>query len=397
VTDQDDQQQNPAPRRLRELFPEYAGPGEDQLREHLKRGLVVLDTNALFAAYRLNAAGRSEFLKTLRLFGDRLWVPHRVAQEFLENRLDVIQECAKATDDLNRTLKRYFDQAIKAVEDFGARRGLGRRHTNDLKRIVKVAQQKLKTETEAAFTFDLKPSDCKEEDPILIEVEEILADKIGPPIREMDGARAEADRRFTYRVPPGYMDETKPPDRAIGDFLIWAQVIEETRRRQIPVLFVTNDDKEDWVTEQKGPRPELVAEMRERTGQEFYLVNVRSFLALANEHMGAKVSDETITQAEGMREETDQISALSSILEDHLTEGLAHQLATHGAWMLADSLRGSVDSQEIARILRALTRANIKIYGDQDGKPWISVVEIDQLPKTKTTTNPNLRPTDSAN
>jgi hypothetical protein len=326
VADQDDDQQpTPAPRRLRELFPEYTAPEENRLRRHVKHGLVVLDTNALFAAYRLNATGRREFLETLRLFEDRLWIPHRVAQEFLENRLDVIQECANATAEVNRTVKRLFDQVIKVVEDFGGRRGLAREQVADLRKIVKSAQEQLKTDTETAFTFDLKPSECKDEDPILIEIDEIISGKIGPPLKDMDSARAEADRRFAYKIPPGYMDEDKPPDRAIGDFLVWTQTIEETKRRRLPTLLISNDDKEDWATKEKGPRPELVAEMRDRTGQAFHLANVRSFLNLANKHMDAKVSDQTMTQAKEISEEPTQEFAVSGRFERRL----AFLLATH--------------------------------------------------------------------
>jgi hypothetical protein len=299
MADQDDDKRPAsAPRKLRELFPEFAPPSEDVLRVHLEEGLVILDTNALFAAYRLNASARREFLRTLRLFGARLWIPHRVAQEFLEGRLDVIEECEKATVDLNRSLKRSFDQVVEEIKHFGTRRGLSREQVADLRKIVTSAQEKLRTETEAAFTFDLKKKDSENEDPILIEVEDILSGKIGEPLEDMEAARMEARHRFAYKVPPGYMDASKEPDRAIGDFLIWTQLIRKTASCHLPALLVTNDEKEDWVTKQKGPRPELVAEMRSKTGQGFHLVNVRTFLNLANKYMDARVSEETITQAQ---------------------------------------------------------------------------------------------------
>ncbi|MBO2459812.1 PIN-like domain-containing protein [Actinomadura violacea] len=321
----DGEQPAPAPRKLRDLFPEYREPSQDRLRMHIKEGLVVLDTNALFAAYRLNATGRREFLRTLELLEGRLWVPHRVAQEFLENRLDVIDECAKATADLNRSLKRSFDQVVKEIADFGARRGLSRDQVADLRKIVKTAQEDVRTGTEAAFTFGLKAKDCQDEDPILVEIEELLAGKIGEPLDDMDAARDEASRRYAYLVPPGYMDADKPADRAIGDYLVWAQVIEKTTASQRPVLLVSNDEKKDWFTERQCPRPELVAEMRTKTGQAFHLVNVRTFLSLANEYMDAKVSTATITQAEEMSREADEDTEAASPLEGQLLERLSYR------------------------------------------------------------------------
>ena len=71
--------------------------------------------------------------------------------------------------------------------------------------------------------------------------------------------------RVKQKIPPGYLDAAKSPDRAAGDFLVWRQTIEESRARKLPVLFVTQDLKEDWWadrgTSSMRARPELVAEL----------------------------------------------------------------------------------------------------------------------------------------
>ncbi|WP_433469991.1 PIN-like domain-containing protein [Spirillospora sp. CA-128828] len=39
---------------------------------------MAVDTNALFDVYRFNKEACEEYLATLRLLGNRLWIPNRV-------------------------------------------------------------------------------------------------------------------------------------------------------------------------------------------------------------------------------------------------------------------------------------------------------------------------------
>jgi hypothetical protein len=59
------------------------------LRISLRQGLVAFDTNALFDLYRFNSQARNEYLDSMRLLGDRLWIPNRVAEELLNGPISV--------------------------------------------------------------------------------------------------------------------------------------------------------------------------------------------------------------------------------------------------------------------------------------------------------------------
>lgn len=96
------------------------------------------------------------------------------------------------------------------------------------------------------------------------------------------------------QLPPGYMDSKKDKDkigdkysygglvyhRKFGDLTFWKQIIEEAKSRKIKhLIFITDDDKEDWWLiadymgeKQIGPRPELIEEIRREAGTEhFYM------------------------------------------------------------------------------------------------------------------------------
>ena len=63
-----------------------------------------------------------------------------------------------------------------------------------------------------------------------------------------------------------------------GDFIIWKQLIEHAIDTKKNVIFVTDDEKEDWWEEFNGktigPRPELSKEFREKTSKLFLMYGV---------------------------------------------------------------------------------------------------------------------------
>jgi hypothetical protein len=315
---------------LRSMFPWHFGPPTgDQLERFLTEGLVVFDTNALFDVYRLNPQGRADFLHTLNLLGDKLWVPHRVAEEFLLRRLTVIDECARAVANLTSDVKGSFNKIRADLETFRGRRGLNKPLVDELVKRLKETEQQIIQELGEAYRFDLKASDCLTGDPILSEIEKLLEGRIGPALENMRQVREDAAYRFERRIPPGFADARKPPEQAIGDYVLWVELLQEVERLPRPVLFVTNEKKkaEDWTVKQPGgrsplPRPELSAEVWHRAGQPFHIVDVRSFLELANEYVDAQVSEETITQAEEIRSEADEEDAAADSVEDSLAHVL---------------------------------------------------------------------------
>ena len=38
----------------------------------------------------------------------------------------------------------------------------------------------------------------------------------------------------------------KEGSQALGDYVLWRQLLDEAAKRKLPVLLVTNDQKEDW-------------------------------------------------------------------------------------------------------------------------------------------------------
>ena len=77
---------------MKELFPGYYRPSEDEFSDLWKNCVFILDTNVLLNLYRYSEESRNDFIKVLHKIETRLWIPHQVALEFQENRTKVIEE-----------------------------------------------------------------------------------------------------------------------------------------------------------------------------------------------------------------------------------------------------------------------------------------------------------------
>jgi hypothetical protein len=141
------------------------------------------------------------------------------------------------------------------------------------------------------------------EDQIIKRLVEILDGKVGE--RPSPDARKEAEKWATTRidqmVPPGFADKKKEGDRKLGDALIWKEVLDEARQTQRPIIFITDDVKEDWwqriMGKTIGPLPELKQELFDIAGKPFHMYQVEQFMKYAGEFSGRQVPSASLTEA----------------------------------------------------------------------------------------------------
>src|SRR6266702_332987 len=144
-------------------------------------------------------------------------------------------------------------------------------------------------------------------DPVLDAVTTLLADKTGPAYPPEEMARVEADgmQRIKDKRPPGYADAKKEGSQALGDYVLWRQLLDEAATRKLPVLLVTNDQKEDWYRKLHGitigPRIELISEMLDEAGVPFHAQTLERFLGSAAPILRS-VKETTVTEVRRIAE-----------------------------------------------------------------------------------------------
>ena len=104
-------------------------------------------------------------------------------------------------------------------------------------------------------------------------------------IHELIEIYEEGEKRYKYKIPPGYKDITKDKiddtkTHKYGDLIMWKQLMNQCNEKQKSLLFITNDVKEDWMDEIiQSPRKELVEEFKIECGEnlEFTMMDFKTF------------------------------------------------------------------------------------------------------------------------
>jgi hypothetical protein len=131
---------------------------------------------------------------------------------------------------------------------------------------------------------------------------EAFAEGVGeaPDDATLQALQEEGKTRYAAKIPPGYKDADKDFPKNCGDFIGWSQLIEIARAKGKALILVTDDAKEDWWklegSRTISPRPELIREFFEKTGNRIWIYNSESFLRAAVEFGDLDISERSITE-----------------------------------------------------------------------------------------------------
>lgn len=264
---------------LENTFPSAANLFADSVpfEKAKDNALIVLDTNVLLLPYGISKHSLDSIKSTYtRLIkNDRLWIPDRVAREFVKNRPAKIQELYLA---FNRRKGPSFNKdsrpMIERIEKF--------------KEIKSIEEKfnKLAEEHKAAVSGVLEEiKSWQWDDPVTLLYKALgFKDIIVEIIDDRAEIHKEHSSRFANGTPPGYKDSAKE-DQGIGDYLIWRAICQLGESKKKNLIFVTGEEKSDWWLVSEGqclyPRFELVDEYsRKSGGGSFHIIRFSGLLEL---------------------------------------------------------------------------------------------------------------------
>ena len=279
---------------MREAFRQHHKPSAAEQAALWQAATFALDTNVLLNVYRYADATREDLFRVLGALTSRIWVPFQVAREFYRNRLEVIQEQSDKYGELENTLQKFLNTLR------------GSFHRSAFLRIADV-ESHLRPAIESATQLiqerrKLHP-DLLHDDIYLERLAALVGSSLGtePDSATLDKRHSDAQARIDRLVPPGYRDAKKPPPDRYGDVLIWFELLDLAEASNKPVIFVTDDDKEDWWQivrgEKLGARPELREEMRKRANVEFHIYTAARFLEAAGKDLDVGIAKSSIDDA----------------------------------------------------------------------------------------------------
>ena len=107
---------------MREQFPWFLDPTEEELQRLWDEATFSFDANVLLNLYRVDKETTEDYFKIFRALGDRIFLPHEAAHQFFRNRRGVI-----------RTEQNSFSRAKEEVEKWVERRKVFNNIKNQLR------------------------------------------------------------------------------------------------------------------------------------------------------------------------------------------------------------------------------------------------------------------------
>ena len=298
---------------MKDAFRGYYTPTPEEFAELWKTCIFALDANVLLNLYRYSAATRESFVQVLLELSkvSRVWIPHQAALEYHRRRIDVIKaEIAKygevlkqlqaLADALDSRSHPFVDEPL--VEQFRVLRGQIEESIN---------------ERSAALSLLYGTDHVRDT------ITEIFDQQVGPSYEPQRLAEIEKEGKARYesRVPPGFKDGGKEGPAKYGDLVLWFQAIDKAKEVKKPIIFITDDGKEDWWLQRGdttfGPRPELIEEMYREAGVAYHMYDSEQFLKLSVEYSTIDIPESVVEEVQTVSEEDqDARKAIRIMLEE---------------------------------------------------------------------------------
>ncbi len=260
--------------------------------------LVVIDTNGFLNLYRYSTETTNKILDILDTVpSEQFWLPAQVIKEYKKNRQDVItreynkyREVTKEVERIMLVTKNDIDKQFSKFNKFRFPK------VKDFKTKIHASIESINEESKN-YKEEIK-EEVKQNEKMLRDdkvkhfIEELLNnDRVGEPynISQLLQIYSEGERRYLYKMPPGYMDIEKDKQdetkrEKFGDLILWKQLLEQSKKNNNGIIFITNDEKEDWwVLDNKSsiplrPREELFVEFNEYSNQPLVIMNLTNFI-----------------------------------------------------------------------------------------------------------------------
>jgi len=306
---------------MKKKFIGYYSPNKREIDEAWGKGIFAFDANTLLNLYRYTENTRDDFIRALQTIKEKLFLPYQAAYEYHENRLGVIEGIEKSYDDINSILVENFEKNLqKQLNHY-------KKHPSILiDEIINIHDNFLQNVSKELEKQKAKHPDFKTEDSVLNDITELFNNCVGEEFSkdELIKIYIEGKERYANEIPPGYKDETtkqKKGQRNIyGDLIVWKELLNYTKNKKLPLIFITDDRKEDWWTIEKGktirPREELIKEFFDFTGIRILIYNADHFLTYAKERgLLPELKEETIEEVKDIRVSDEKYyTSLSDIL-----------------------------------------------------------------------------------
>lgn len=236
-----------------------------------KDPIIVIDSCSLLDLYRYSSRASKKILSILEEISSQIWIPSQVLIEFENNKSKVIQVSHNKYKNVILDTKRLIHQTENKINSNFRR--YGKFEYPEIHSLKTELIEKLTVACSIANQFTDKVSEeIKENSKLLVEknieifIEHLISNgQSGPPLslKEKIDIYKEGELRYKYLIPPGYKDiekdkNDKTQTKKYGDLLIWKEILKKAHDDRVSVIFITDDEKEDWWELSSEPNPQII-------------------------------------------------------------------------------------------------------------------------------------------
>lgn len=280
--------------------------------------LFVFDSSALLNFYEYSNDARKEINKTIfKQLKGRLWITKQTEYEYLKNRESVFVKPAKLYDELVsvhfdlkpfQTFKNQFAQLKERTKKANKHPHIKQTILTEFESKIAAFEKQISTFNEdLAKEIEKKKTEInkiKTKDTVLNLFSRSFSVGKEYSFEKKMEIVAEGEIRYRNSIPPGYEDlKEKIGLQIYGDLIIWNQILDLAREKNKPIILIIDDLKIDWCYKNQrdkniidSPREELIMEMKDKCGVDFWSYSSTQFLDKSNTLLGTVIADSVIEE-----------------------------------------------------------------------------------------------------
>jgi PIN like domain len=284
---------------MKKEFFAHIKPTEVEFKNLWENCIFTLDTNILLNFYRYKSETTTEFLSLLEKLRDRTILTYQASLEYFDERLVVISEQEKTYSDLSKAFFKEIEEPLSHQ----------RKHPyispELLEKLTELGKEIKADLSERSREHTKRYSD----DDIMNKIVVFFTDKVETNFtaEELKSIYEEGEKRYESKIPPGYEDKKKNGNNKYGDLVLWKQMINMSNKNQKDIIFITDDQKEDWWHIHGGktisPHPLLQDEFFKNTSKRIYFYTAERFYQFASEFLREEVKQDILNEVRDVREE----------------------------------------------------------------------------------------------
>lgn len=219
--------------------------------------VIVCDTNIYLNIYRYSPEFAEFALKCLQRIQDSIIVPSTVYIEYMKHYRAAFGSREKKVKDVSTgTIKRVQDSQRKIINICNTLEALHYPDIGELKRGIEDGFGKIEGFVNDFFedrnVLEFLSGSWGGNDPVYALMVYLKSNhQVMPSVSQENLYRycEEGEKRYKANppIPPGYKDaKNKDGIRKYSDYILWKEILQYAKVNRVNVIFVTDDEKQDW-------------------------------------------------------------------------------------------------------------------------------------------------------